>query len=110
VAIEAEPLGMLEPLPPKDQWPARHQAVDVVAVADSQLGHCIGQIPFQHWVLEVTQITCNSGVNQHSGSVWVLSVGISIVPKAFICCFLLNPGQSKYFPRIFFTRKQVFVD
>jgi len=43
VAIEAEPLGMLEPLPPQDQRPARHQAVDVVAVADSQVhGEALG--------------------------------------------------------------------
>ena len=37
VAIQAQAIGVLQPLAAQDQRPAWHQAVNVVAVADSQL-------------------------------------------------------------------------
>jgi hypothetical protein len=37
MAIQAQAIGVLQPLATQDQWPAWHQAVNVVAIADSQL-------------------------------------------------------------------------
>jgi hypothetical protein len=37
MAIQAQAIGVLQPLATQDQWPAWHQSVNVVAIADSQL-------------------------------------------------------------------------
>ena len=43
VAVEPQSFGMLQPLAPQDQWPSRHQPMDVVAVADPQVLHGLGR-------------------------------------------------------------------